>query len=144
MSLLLPDESFHSLLLRYYLRHGNYSEILKGVISPIGLWRPFAYLNIPKFFLELPENVRFELVKNTSISDNDIFRFDPDIMSFNIISRYKKIDFENADIFRNGFIRLNINRKILYCQQCMIDAYSGDDEHPFWSEREHLNVPALG
>ena len=23
-------------------------------------------------------------------------------------------------------------------------AYSGDDEHPFWSEREHLNVPALG
>jgi hypothetical protein len=122
MSLLLPDESFHSLLLRYYLRNGDYSKILKGVISPLGLWKPFALLDIADFYLELPENVRFELIKKTLISDCNIYRFDADIISFNIISRHKKIDFEYSRVFRNGFVRSDFNRKIQYCQKCMIES----------------------
>ncbi|CAH9067398.1 hypothetical protein PSECIP111854_04096 [Pseudoalteromonas sp. CIP111854] len=126
MSILFPNESFHSLLLRYYLREANYTKILKGVISARGYWRNPSHLDIPDFISNLPDEQRFELVKETLIVNDNIYRKDTDLFIFNVIGGHYQganpLCFSDMRIFRNGYLNFSINRNIYYCYHCIINS----------------------
>lgn len=119
MSILLPNESFHSLLLRYYLREGDYSKILSGVISSRGYWRKPSDLAIPDYILNLSATTRFEIIRKTLVISGYIYRKDTDLFAFNIIGESHRMRFPDMSIFRNGHLTSSINRNIKYCCKCM-------------------------
>jgi hypothetical protein len=119
VSILLPNESFHSLLLRYYLREGDYSKILSGVISSKGYWRKPSELAIPDYILKLSATTRFEIIRKTLIISEYVYRKDTDLFAFNIVGSSYRMSYSYISIFRSGHINFPINRNIKYCCKCI-------------------------
>ncbi|MDB2374152.1 TniQ family protein [Psychrosphaera haliotis] len=124
MSILLPKESLHSLILRYHLRHGNYSEIYQSVISHRGYWRSFETLRIPEIYNKLTDSVWYEIIGKVLIPDKYIYRYDRDIIAYNALSPYLNDRIVSRRIFRSGHISFPINRQIKYCQCCFLEDLS--------------------
>ncbi|MGA4605124.1 MULTISPECIES: TniQ family protein [Pseudoalteromonas] len=120
--LLLPGESLHSLFLRYYMREGLPSSIHRTIITPGGRWRKFSDLKAPKFFEELKDSVRYEIIRESILVSNSMLRKDIDWISYNIVSSgYAKINLSDVNIFRNGKLFYFYDRvgEVKFCPICM-------------------------
>jgi len=119
MPYLLPDESFHSYLLRYYLRNGYGSEVLRTVLSNQGNWKHFHSLIIPEELKMLGDSVRFNLVRNSVSIGYSTVELDYDLLSYVITNSHKKFDFSLFSFRRVNHIGFYFYRAIRYCPICM-------------------------
>jgi hypothetical protein len=104
------------------MKKGEYSSITKSVVTPKGNWRKFKHLRIPDYFHNLSDATKYNLIRNTLIIGNYIFRQHIDDLAFKIITVYGEIDLSDRNHFRSGHIGYVLNQNINYCEQCIEDS----------------------
>lgn len=82
----------------------------------------------PEYVLSMKDSNRFELVKETVIVGDSVFRKDIDVIAFNIVggsySGAYPLAFTSMSMFRNGHVYFPLNKSINYCGYCLVDSIS--------------------